>query len=51
LTQLQQELQKLQLDAKELESNRTAQLREIRRVLGYAATDEMVFDFSSTEQF
>ena len=28
----------------------TDQEREIRRVLGYAASDEIIFDFSSTER-
>jgi cell division protein FtsB len=37
---------KLQKEANDLEKNRAIQLREIRRVLGYAAPDELVFDFS-----
>ncbi len=37
----------LQDEAKNLETNRTAQEREIRKVLGYAATNELIFDFGS----
>lgn len=47
---LQDELKKLQLDAEELEKNRNTQHREIRRILGYSAPDEIIFDFSSGER-
>ncbi len=36
--------QKLRADAHLLENNRYAQLREIRRTLGYVAADEVVFN-------
>ena len=42
---LKGEIGQLQLEALELEKNRYAQQREIRHVLGYAAPDEIVFDF------
>ena len=43
---LQDELRKLQNEAVQLEKSKIAQQREIRRVLGYAAPDELIFDFS-----
>ena len=46
VTQLQSELKLLQQEALELEKNKVTQQREIRRVLGYAAPDELIFDFS-----
>jgi hypothetical protein len=45
LAQAQEELRRLKTDAILLENNRFAQQREIRRVLGYAAGDEIIFDF------
>lgn len=33
-------------EAANLESNPKAQVREIRRVLGYVSHDELIFDFS-----
>jgi cell division protein FtsB len=44
--QMQNELIKLQNEAAQLDHGKAAQQREIRRVLGYAATDEIVFDFT-----
>lgn len=41
----QSEIQNLKTEAVQLENNRAAQIREIRRVLGYAASDELIFDF------
>jgi hypothetical protein len=49
LSRAQEELQKLQFEATQLEHNRTTQEREIRNVLGYAANDELIFDFSLSE--
>lgn len=51
LSLLQLDLQKLQAEALELENNKSAQVREIRRVLGYAASDELIFDFTNHNQF
>jgi hypothetical protein len=46
LTQLEDEVLKLQSEAELLERNKLVQHREIRRILGYAAPDELVFDFT-----
>jgi cell division protein FtsB len=43
------ELLALQNDAELLEKNHIVQQREIRKVLGYAAPDELIFDFSSEQ--
>ena len=47
----QRELQKIQIESSELERNPHAQMREIRRVLGYARQDEIIFDFTPTDQY
>lgn len=39
----------LQEDSVRLEKNRIAQEREIRRVLGYVAPHDLIFDFSGEE--
>lgn len=49
LSKLQRELHQLQTEATQLESNRFAQESEVRRVLGYAASDEIIFDFSAMD--
>lgn len=41
------ELLQLQEEAALLERNRLAQQREIRKVLGYAAQGDLIFDFTS----
>ena len=46
LDEIKTEVAKLQKEANDLEKNRAIQLREIRRVLGYASPDEIVFDFT-----
>ncbi len=51
LHSMRQELEKTKSESHELETSRSAQIREIRRVLSYAAPDELVFDFSSPDQF
>jgi cell division protein FtsB len=51
LTHLNDELSKLQMEASQLSSNRIAQEKEIRRVLGYASADEIIFDFTPSNQF
>lgn len=43
---LRERLKSLEEASLLLENNRAAQLREIRKVLGYIAPDEIVFDFS-----
>jgi hypothetical protein len=40
----------LKADADQLEHSKLVQQREIRRVLGYAADDEIIFDFSGTAE-
>ncbi|MBI2712695.1 MAG: hypothetical protein HYX41_07580 [Bdellovibrio sp.] len=47
LGQLRNEIGRLQTQVSALEQSRYAQEREIRRVLGYAAPDELIFDFSA----
>lgn len=47
LARLQADLRKLRNESEQLESNRWSQVREIRRVLGYAAQDELIFDFTN----
>ena len=49
LSQIQDELNRLQTETTQLENSRFAQEREVRRVLGYAASDEIIFDFSSSD--
>jgi hypothetical protein len=45
---LQTEIDTLRSEAGLLENSRAVQHREIRRVLGYAAEDEIIFDFAGT---
>jgi cell division protein FtsB len=47
LSKLEDEVIRLQAEAEKLEKNKLVQHREIRRILGYAAPDELVFDFSA----
>lgn len=46
LRQAEQEAHKLKTEANLLENNPFWQLREIRKTLGYAAPDEIIFDLS-----
>jgi cell division protein FtsB len=46
LEQVQVDVRKLEEDYARLEQSRAVQEREIRSVLGYAAPDELIFDFS-----
>lgn len=46
LIRIENEIAELEREKKLLEGHRPTQEREIRRVLGYAAPDEIVFDFS-----
>jgi cell division protein FtsB len=45
--ELEAEVAQLEEESTRLEKSRVAQEREIRRTLGYAAQDELIFDFSS----
>ncbi len=47
LNKIQEEVKGLQQEAHQLEKSRVIQQREIRRVLGYAAHDEIIFDFNT----
>lgn len=49
IQQIQAELTTLEHQASRLEKNKAVQQREIRRVLGYAASDELIFDFGDAE--
>jgi cell division protein FtsB len=49
MAKLEETVLELQSEAETLEKNKLAQQREIRRVLGYVASDEIVFDFSGGE--
>jgi hypothetical protein len=51
LVVIQEEVKKLHLESLQLEHSRIAQEREVRRVLGYAASDEIIFDFNTTDQY
>ena len=47
LDKIQGQVNDLQAEAEQLEKSPAVQQREIRRVLGYAAPDELIFDFGS----
>lgn len=47
LEKIQTQVNELQAEADRLEKSAAVQQREIRRVLGYAAPDELIFDFGS----
>ena len=47
LSQIEKQIERLQADAIRLTQNRVAQEREVRKVLGYAGEDELLFDFST----
>ena len=51
VTQLETTLKRLDAEKQRLEKSRPAQEREIRRVLGYAAADEIIFDFTASERW
>jgi len=46
INQIQGDVKRLQQEVLGLEKNKVIQKREIRRVLGYAAQDELIFDFT-----
>jgi cell division protein FtsB len=47
LIQLKKELLQLQTEVNDLDKNPFIQQKEIRKILGYAAADEIIFDFSN----
>lgn len=47
LARLEVDIGRLEAEGTRIEKNRFAQEREIRRVLGYAAQDELIFDFTA----
>jgi cell division protein FtsB len=47
---LEADIRSLEEERVLLEGSRDAQEREIRRVLGYAAPDEVIFDFTAAER-
>jgi cell division protein FtsB len=51
IAQLQDDIRRLNSEAVQLEKNPLVQMREIRRVLGYAGPGEIIFDFSSSGQW
>ena len=44
---LEAELERMEAESQRLEKSRATQEREIRRVLGYAGPDELIFDFTA----
>jgi cell division protein FtsB len=49
VTVAQVDISKLETDIALLETSRVVQEREVRRVLGYAGNDEIIFDFTGSE--
>ena len=47
---IREEIERLTAETARLDQSRVALEREIRRVLGYAAADELIFDFSASER-
>ena len=47
---LSSQIERLRSEAGLLEHSKTVQHREIRRVLGYAAPDEIIFDFAAPNE-
>lgn len=48
IRQYEETLERLAMEASLLEKNQVVQHREIRKVLGYAASNEIIFDFSKS---
>ena len=46
LAQSEKQLSQLRTEAEQLDKNSFTQEREVRRILGYAAPDEIIFDFN-----
>ena len=49
LTRLESEIEQIEGENSALETNRVTQEREIRKTLGYAGQDEIIFDFASSQ--
>jgi hypothetical protein len=49
VVQMQGDVKRLQLESVQLEKSKVVQQREIRRVLGYATSDEIIFDFAGSD--
>ena len=49
IAKLEAEIERLETERARLHKSPLAQEREIRRVLGYAAQDEIIFDFSGSD--
>lgn len=47
---IETEIARLDAEIKRLEKSTVAQEREVRRVLGYVGSDELVFDFKETQK-
>lgn len=43
------EIEKIDVEAKELEKSRVVQEREIRKTMGYVGDNELIFDFSNSQ--
>jgi cell division protein FtsB len=50
LTRIETETAVIEAESLKLEKSRFHQEKEIRRVLGYTAPDELIFDFSAAER-
>ncbi|MEK6580006.1 MAG: hypothetical protein AABZ55_12325 [Bdellovibrionota bacterium] len=51
IVKLEDDFERLVFEAERLEKSPVAQQREIRKTLGYAASDEIIFDFAAPERF
>jgi cell division protein FtsB len=50
LAKLEADVARIEAEATRLTKSRAAQEREVRRTLSYAASDEIIFDFSAAER-
>lgn len=50
LKKIEDEIASLENQSIKLEKSKISQEKEIRRVLGYLASDEIIFDFSSSDR-
>lgn len=50
IAKIQDEVRTLKVEIEMMDSSVAVQQREVRRVLGYAAPDELIFDFSAPER-
>lgn len=49
LVRIEKSIEEVDAEIERLEKNTVTQEREVRRVLGYAAEDEIIFDFSLSQ--